>query len=81
MATLQVRELPAAVYGALSEASKQERRSLTQQVLVTLERGLGMAEDPVKRRQRVLRTIQQTPIKEGRSRSDPVKMVREDRER
>jgi hypothetical protein len=81
MATLQVREVPTAVYGALAEASKQEHRSLAQQALVALERGLGLAEDPVKRRQRVLRTIADTPIGEGKSLPDPVDLVREDRSR
>jgi len=79
--TLQVREVPMAVYGALTEASQQEHRSLAQQTLVTLERGLGLAEDPVKRRQRVLRTIAETPIAEGESLPDPVEFVREDRSR
>ena len=81
MTTLQVREVPTAVYGALTEASRQEHRSLAQQTLVTLERGLGLAEDPVKRRQRVLQTIAETPIAKGESLPDPVELVREDRSR
>jgi hypothetical protein len=81
MATLQVRGVPAAVYGALAEASKQEHRSLAQQALVVLERGLGLAEDPVKRRQRVLRMIAETPIGEGKSLPAPVELIREDRSR
>jgi hypothetical protein len=81
MATLQVREVPTAVYGALAEASRQEHRSLTQQALVTLERGLGMAEEPVKRRQRVLQAIAERPIAETEALTDPVELVREDRAR
>lgn len=81
MATLQVREVPASVYGALTEASKQEHRSLAQQVLVTLERGLGMAEAPMKRRQRVVRAVAENPIKGAEKLPDPVEMVREDRAR
>ena len=81
MATLQVREVPTAVYGALTEASRQEHRSLAQQTLVTLERGLGLVEDPVKRRQRVLKAIAESPIAEGEALTDPVELVREDRAR
>lgn len=81
MATLQVREVPAAVYSALTEASKQEHRSLTQQVLVTLERGLGMDADPQRRRQRVLRSIAETPIEGSEELPDPVEIIRDDRSR
>jgi len=79
--TLQVREVPAAVYGALSEASRKEHRSLAQQTLVTLERGLGLAEDPVKRRERVIHSIVEAGLAGGADMRDPVELVREDRER
>lgn len=81
MATLQVREVPTAVYGALLEASRQEHRSLAQQTLVTLERGLGLAEAPMKRRQRVLRTIRETALEGSERLPNPVELVREDRDR
>lgn len=81
MATLQVREVPTAVYGVLAEAARHEHRSLAQQALITLERGLGLAEDPMERRQRVLRAIGETKIPEGKSLPDPVELVREDRAR
>ena len=81
MTTLQVREVPTAVYGALTEASKREHRSLAQQTLVTLERGLGMTEDPVKRRGRILQQISESAPPHGDAFPDPAELVREDRQR
>ena len=81
MPSLQVREVPAAVYGALTEASRQEHRSLTQQALVTLQRGLGFAEDSVQRRRRVIQEIAETQVPRADELPDPVKLLREDRER
>jgi antitoxin FitA len=81
MPTLQVREVPTAVYGALTEASKKEHRSLAQQTLVTLERGLGFSEEPAKRRRRVIRAIAETRLTGDAGLPDPVDLVREDRTR
>lgn len=81
MATLQVREVPATLYGALAEASKQEHRSLSQQTLVILERGLGLEEKPAKRRKRLIRSIEETPLPAVDKLPDPVSLVREDRRR
>lgn len=44
MPSLQIRKLPEKLYNALKHAAKNEKRSLTQQAIVTLARGL---EDPV----------------------------------
>ncbi len=81
MPTLQVREVPAAVYAALTGAAKQEHRSLAQQTLVTLERGLGLAEDSRRRRQQVIARIAATPVPGAKGCPDPVPMLREDRGR
>jgi hypothetical protein len=82
MPNLQVREVPAAVYGALAEASRQEHRSLAQQTLVTLERGLGLAEDPRERRRRLVRSIRESPAADAvEALPSPVELVREDRNR
>jgi len=81
MPSLQVREVPEAVYGALSEASRREHRSLSQQALVTLERGLGLREESPLRRKRLLEAIADTPISAAEALPDPVDMIREDRNR
>lgn len=81
MATLQVREVPAAVYGALTEASKKEHRSMAQQTLVALERGLGFAEDPTERRRRLIQTIAETRLPSTGRLPAAVDLLREDRGR
>jgi len=40
MAALQIRSLPPEVYEALAEEAKKQRRSINQQAIVTLKRGL-----------------------------------------
>jgi hypothetical protein len=77
MPTLQVRDVPEAIYKALAETAKRERRSLTQQALIAMERGLSM-EDYKLRRQTVLDEVRRQPIKLT---LDPVALVREDRNR
>jgi len=82
MASLQVRELPTVVYGELKRAAEREHRSLSQQALVVLKKGLRMEEDPKERRQRILDEIAQNPVtSEGDRLSDPAGLIREDRER
>lgn len=82
MATLQIREVPETVYEALTEASKQARRSLTQQTLVTLERGLGLDEAPQQRRRRIISAVRnQAPIAQAEDLPSPEALVREDRDR
>lgn len=81
MPSLQVREVPAAIYGALAEVSRREHRSLSQQALVALERGLGFEEDPVKRRKRVIAEIAGSKPAIPKGLPDPVTILREDRAR
>lgn len=81
MPSLQVREVPASVYGALVEEARKEHRSLAQQALVTLERGLGADDDRKQRRRRVLDSIAQNKVHGADELPDPVSIVREDRRR
>jgi len=81
MPTLQVREVPAAVYGALSEAASAQHRSLAQQALVTLERGLELSGDRKLRRQRLIESIAAQQTADHSQLADPVALIREDRGR
>lgn len=81
MPSLQVREVPDAIYGALVEASKRDHRSLTQQALLTLEKGLGFSENPRNRRRRLIERIAETPVEGADKLPDPVDLLREDRNR
>ena len=80
MATLQVRNLPDHIYSALREQAEAEHRSLAQQAVVVLERGLRI-EDNRARRRRVLveiRAMDHTPFE---NLPDAAKLIREDRDR
>jgi hypothetical protein len=82
MATLQVRDLPDHLYEELMRQAQNERRSLTQQTVATLAKGLG---EPVDPREKRLEALRQIAAKIDRRRtahlSDPVKLIREDRTR
>ena len=60
---------------------RQEHRSLAQQTLVVLERGLGLAEDPRNRRRRIIRSVREAPVEGAEALPRPAELVREDRDR
>lgn len=76
--TIQVREVPEHIYKTLSEAAKRERRSLAQQVIVTLERGLSIEDHKQRRRELFEEIRRRGPIK---TTLDIVAEIRKDRER
>ena len=82
MPSLQVREMPTVLYGALQRTAKREHRSLAQQAVVSLARGLDLDEDQQARRRELLDDIRKGAI----CASDDVlpeaaDLVREDRDR
>lgn len=79
MPTIQVRDVPEHLYRKLTAQAKRERRSLAQQVLVTLERGVGAEPDHLARRKALLDEIRSSPPIECKL--DPVALIREDRNR
>lgn len=81
MPNLQVREVPMHVYGQLKELAAKEHRSLAQQTLITIERGLETTGDARKRRRAVLDRIRGRRHQNTSKFSDPVDMLREDRSR
>lgn len=82
MRTLQIRELPEHIYGKLRAQAAKEHRSLTQQAVVTLEKGLGVVENPKARRQALVRELAANPrVATDAELPDPVSLVREDRSR
>ena len=82
MATLQVRELPEPIYEELRRSARSEHRSLSQEAVVVLARGLGLCGDPRERRRKLLREIK-TPILQGPGGelAEPAVLIREDRRR
>jgi hypothetical protein len=82
MATLQVRELPVQIYEKLKREAKREHRSLSQQATIALAKGLNTQLNPKERRKLALKELQmlKDQMKEYNL-SDPVNLIREDRQR
>ena len=81
MPTLQVRDVPDHIYRRLADLAEKERRSLAQQTLVVLAKGLEIDIDPKARRRAALERAKRLNLGRGKSLPDFVKMIREDRER
>lgn len=81
MPLLQIRDLPDELYEALRRKAAEERRSLSQQAIVTLSEGLGDEIDPKARLRDALRRAAAIDPRKTRHLSDPVKLIREDRDR
>jgi len=79
MPLIQVRDVPDHIYRLLAERAKSERRSLAQEAVVTLARGLQVEVDAKARRRALLATIQSSPFTDGERFSDPAELIREDR--
>lgn len=82
MPSLQVRELPEQIYNKLKVEAQKEHRSFAQQAIITLAKGLGISDKPVKRRVEILKYIKEDPILSSiKNVPDPIDFIREDRER
>ncbi len=81
MPTLQIRNLPQDLYDHLQRSAKKSRRSLTQEAIIQMQRGLGITlmDEAVARKNEVIDRIR----KRGPIAADPdlaVKWIREDRD-
>ncbi len=83
MPSLQIRELPDPIYIKLKEQAKREARSLSQQAVVTLAKGLGIGEKDLKeRRKEIIEKISRDRIiSTADDLPDPAELIRQDRER
>ena len=81
MPLVQIREAPEHIYRLLVEQAGRERRSLSQQALAALARGLGVEMDAKARRRTLLERLRSDPIAPGAKFGSPVKLIREDRRR
>ena len=81
MPTLQVRDVPLHIYDELVRQAERERRSLAQQTVAVLAKGIGVPVEVKAQRRELLAEIKQTMHGRGRTLSDPVKLIREDRNR
>lgn len=79
MPALQIRDLPAAIYKLLKQAAAREKRSLSQQAIVALEKGLQPEAGVKTRREQILRKMKQN--RWPADLPDPVVLIRQDRDR
>jgi len=81
MPLLQVRDCPEDVYKKVSLLAKRQNRTIAQQILVLLEKGLGQEQSNIERRTQLLDRIEQSIVPEKAKEIDPVSLIREDRDR
>jgi hypothetical protein len=81
MPLLQVRDVPEHLYRLLVRQAEKERRSIAQQAIAVLAKGLDVEADPKARRREALRRAATFNRKQGQRLSDPVRLIREDRDR
>lgn len=81
MPLLQVRDVPEHLYRLLVRQAEKERRSIAQQAIAVLAKGLHAEADPKARRREAIRKAATFNRQAGQRLSDPVRLIREDRDR
>ena len=83
MASLQIRKLPENIYFLLKQRAEAEHRSIAQEAIVLLAKGLDTSIAPKERRIRLLQKIEEeAELNSGTAaKLDPVELIREDRKR
>ena len=73
--------MPETLYRKLAGEAAKQRRSLSQQAIAVLAKGLDMEADPKARLREALRKAALIDRNQTRNLPDPVKLIREDRNR
>ena len=81
MPLLQVRDCPEDLYKKISIHARRQNRTIAQQIIVILEKGLGQEISNTERRKLLLDKIEKREIPKNVSRIDDVALIREDRNR
>ena len=81
MPLLQVRDCPEDIYKKIVRVARKQNRTIAQQVVVLLEKGLGQEQPNRERRRQLLEKIESREIPESVKALDPVTLIREDRDR
>jgi hypothetical protein len=85
MPILQVQNCPENIYTQLTAVAKKQKRSVDQQAILILQRGLGTAILPVKsnqeRRKKLLEQVMARQVSEHLKLIDDVRLIREDRDK
>ena len=81
MPLLQVRDFPADIYDEISFEAKQQNRTIAQQTIVLIKKGLGEEISLKEQRQLLIEEIMKRDVTESAKAIDNVKLIREDRDR
>jgi len=81
MPLLQVRDCPEDIYKKITSVAKRQNRTIAQQTIVLLEKGLGQEEPNIERRRRLIEKINAREIPQDVKKIDAVALLREDRDR
>ena len=82
MPSIQVRDLPEQIYNKIKNNAQKDHRSLSQQVIVTLKKGLGIDENYKERRRILVDQIMSRRIVFDIAKlENPANLIREDRDR
>ena len=82
MPSIQIRDLPEQIYNKIKNNAQKDHRSLSQQAIVTLKKGLGIDENHKERRRILVDQIMSRRIAFDIAKlENPVNLIREDRDR
>lgn len=81
MPLLQVRDCPEDLYRKITYYAKKQNRSIAQQVVVVLEKGLELDLSNIERRKKLLERINNRHIPVKVQEIDDAALIREDRNR
>jgi plasmid stability protein len=81
MPLLQVRDCPEDIYKKISICAKKQNRTIAQQVISILQKGLQIEQPNIQRRKALLEKINNRTVKKEVMELDDVALIREDRNR
>ena len=82
MPSIQIRDLPEQIYSKIKYNAQKDHRSLSQQAVVTLKKGLGIDENHKERRRILVDQIMSRRVAFDIVKlENPVNLIREDRDR
>ena len=81
MPTLQVRNLPEHIYRKIEELAKAKRSSITKETIYLLEKSLAMDEQREQSKNLLIESMLRSATADSEMLTDPVLLVREDRDR
>lgn len=81
MPLLQVRDCPEDLYKKISMHARRQNRTIAQQIIVILEKGLGQEISNAERRRQVLDKINIREVPDTVAIIDDVAQIRQDRDR